>query len=244
MISDSELRELVREDCVHRRAYTDPEVFALEMERIFGRAWLYVGHESQVPNPGDFFCAWMGPEPVVLSRHTDGGVYVLYNRCGHRGAQVVNQQSGNNRRFRCCYHGWMYDTNGELAFVPLRSGYPEDFDWNDPQYGMVRAPSVASYRGFVFARHCKEGPPLSDYLGDARLAIDEVVDRSPEGEVILTGGFHRYHYQGNWKLQAENLADQFHAPFAHESSTTPDGFQWSRRPGERGTRIQILTADG
>jgi benzoate/toluate 1,2-dioxygenase alpha subunit len=244
MISNDELRSLVREDYVHRRVYIDPAIFELEMQRLFGRSWLYMGHESQVPHIGDFFSTYLGPEPAVMARHTDGKVYVLYNRCGHRGAQVVNEQSGNSKRFRCCYHGWVYHTNGDLANIPLRDGYPPEFDWKDPRHGMVRLPRVETYRGFVFAKLCDEGPSLLEYLGDARLAIDEVVDRSPDGEVELVGGFHRYHYQGNWKLQTENLADQFHAPFAHESSTTPDGFQWSRRPGERGTRIKILTDEG
>jgi benzoate/toluate 1,2-dioxygenase alpha subunit len=103
---------------------------------------------------------------------------------------------------------------------------------------------VGSYRGFVFARMSSDGPSLLDWLGDARHGIDEVVDRAPEGEVELTGGVHRYYYRGNWKLQAENLADQYHAPFSHESSVTPDGYQFSRRPGDKGTRIKILGRDG
>ena len=243
-ISDDELRSLVQEDFVHRRVFTDTAIFELEMQRIFGRAWLYVGHESQVPNPGDFFCTSLANEPVVMARHTDGQVYVVYNRCGHRGAKVVNEECGNTKRFRCCYHGWTYHTNGDLAAIPLRSGYPAEFDIADPKYGMVRLPRIETYRGFVFVKHCEEGPSVLEWLGDARKGIDEVVDRAPEGEVELTGGVHKYYYDGNWKLQAENLADQFHAPFAHESSTTPDGYQWSRRPGDKGTRIKVLTSDG
>ena len=243
-IADTELRRLVTPERVHRRLYLDPAIFELELERIFGRAWLYVGHASQIPNPGDFFCTFLGREPVVMVRHEDGQVHVLFNRCGHRGAKVVNEACGSAKRFRCLYHGWSFNTDGSLASAPLRDGFPADFNLADPARGMVRLPGVDTYRGFVFARMTAEGPALLDWLGDARFGIDEVADRSPLGEVEVTGGVHRYYFRGNWKLQAENLADQYHAPFSHESSVTPDGYQFSRRPGEKGTRIKILGRDG
>jgi phenylpropionate dioxygenase-like ring-hydroxylating dioxygenase large terminal subunit len=242
--SDERLRALVSEERVHRAVYIDREIFELEMERIFGRAWLYVAHESQIPNPGDFVTTHIGRQPIVVCRHTDGKVYALYNRCGHRGAVVQNEECGNVKRFRCLYHGWLYETNGDLAAVPLADGYGPEFDRTDPKNGMVRLAEVDSYRGFVFARQKAGGIGLLDWLGDAKDAIDEVVDRSPVGEVEVTGGCHRYIYHGNWKLQAENLADQYHAAFSHESSTTPDGYQFTRRPGEKGTRIKVLGADG
>ncbi|HZX26453.1 MAG TPA: SRPBCC family protein, partial [Telluria sp.] len=128
--------------------------------------------------------------------------------------------------------------------VALREGFPCEFDMNDPQRGMVRLASVDSYRGFVFARMTAEGPSLLEHLGDARLALDEVTDRAPLGQLEVPNAFHRYYYHGNWKHQAENLADQYHAPFSHESSVTPDGYQFSRRPGEKGTRIKMLNKDG
>ena len=239
-IEDDELRRLVTEGRVHRRFYLDPAIFELEMERVFGRAWLFVGHASQVPNPGDFFSTVLAREPVVMVRHEDGKVHVLYNRCGHRGAKVVNEPRGNVKRFRCMYHGWTYDTDGSLGGVPLRDGFPADAQLQ----GMVRLPAVDVYRGFVFARMTQDGPTLLEHLGDVRLALDEVADRSPVGEVEVTGSFHRYYFNGNWKHQAENLADQYHAPFSHESSVTPDGYQFSRRPGDKGTRIKMLNEDG
>ena len=242
--SDAELAGLFGPDRLHRRLYLDPAIFELELERIFGRAWLYVGHASQIPNPGDFFCTFLGREPVVMVRHEDGQVHVLFNRCGHRGAKVVNEACGSAKRFRCLYHGWSFNTDGSLASAPLRDGFPADFNLADPARGMVRLPGVDTYRGFVFARMTAEGPALLDWLGDARLAIDELADRSPSRELEVTGGFHRYYFNGNWKHQIENLADQYHAPFSHESSVTPDGYQFSRRPGEKGTRIKMLNKDG
>jgi phenylpropionate dioxygenase-like ring-hydroxylating dioxygenase large terminal subunit len=243
--SAAELRALVHEEKIHRRAYLDPQLFELEMERIFKRAWIYVGHESQVAKPGDFFTTRIARMPVVMSRHTDGKVYVLYNRCGHRGALVVQEAQGNCKRFQCMYHGWTYETNGDLKAITFPEGFgPEVLDKCDPQYGMVRLAGVDTYRGFVFAKQVRSGPSLLEWLGDARAAIDEVVDRSPLGEVEISAGCHRYIYRGNWKLQADNLGDQTHAPFSHVSSLGSDGYQFRRRSGTSGTRIKIVDERG
>ena len=101
------LRDLVKPDRVHRDFYTSPEVFELEMERIFGRAWLMVGHDSQVPNPGDYITTTLCRKPVIMSRHTDGQVHLMFNRCSHRGAQVCTELKGNAARLECPYHGWV-----------------------------------------------------------------------------------------------------------------------------------------
>lgn len=109
-----ELAELVRPDRVHRDIYSDPDLFDLEMKQIFGRAWLVLGHESQIPKPGDFFRTEMARQPVIVTRHVDGAVHVLLNRCQHRGSLVCHKQSGNTRQFVFPYHGWAYATDGEL----------------------------------------------------------------------------------------------------------------------------------
>ena len=122
--TSAELREMVLPDRVHRAIYTDPAIFEIEMEKIFRRVWLYVGHESLVPNPGDFYCTHLARQPVVLSRHADDGICVLFNRCGHRGAKVLNAERGNARVFTCMYHGWSFRPNGALAGVPMRKRLP------------------------------------------------------------------------------------------------------------------------
>jgi len=101
-VNADEIAKLIEPGRVHRRVYTDPEVFELEMERIFGRAWLFVGHTSQVPNPGDFITTDLGRQPVIMVRHRDGSVQVLLNRCTHRGAKVVNERRGHAPRLTCC----------------------------------------------------------------------------------------------------------------------------------------------
>ena len=109
---------LVQPDRVHRSVYADPAIFELEMARIFGRAWLVLGHESQVRNVGDYFTTRMGREPVIVSRKNKEEVMVLVNRCAHRGSMVCAEGRGNTERFVCPYHGWSYDTGGTLQAVP------------------------------------------------------------------------------------------------------------------------------
>src|SRR5262249_13400722 len=136
-LSVEDLARLVEPDRVHRSIYVDPAIFDLEMERIFGRAWVIVGHESQVPNPGDYFTTIIGREPVIMVRQADGSIRVLYNRCGHRGAKIIGDRSGNVRFFRCCYHGWTFRTDGQVHSVPMRHGYDGTaFDPNNQAFWM------------------------------------------------------------------------------------------------------------
>ncbi|MGH7090993.1 MAG: Rieske 2Fe-2S domain-containing protein, partial [Stellaceae bacterium] len=107
-LTAADLRARVESARVHRSLYCDPEIFALEMERVFGRAWIYVGHESQVPQPGDYVQTRIGLKPLLLVRHEDGSLRVLHNQCAHRGAMVVAREQGHASEFRCCYHGWTY----------------------------------------------------------------------------------------------------------------------------------------
>ena len=231
---DSEaIRALVHRDRVHRSLYLDSEVFDLEMHKIFGSTWVYVGHESLVPKPGDFITTRIGKHPVVVSRHADGKIYVIHNSCGHRGAIVCNEAKGNAQIFRCCYHGWTFKTNGDLDAVAMPRGYGKDFDFTNPALGMGRLPRVGIYRGFVFASLAKKGPSLDEHLGHAKDLIDELCDRAPQGEIDLGGGVHKYLFRGNWKLQLENAVDMYHVPFSHEFDGTPQR-QAVRPPRRRG----------
>ena len=121
VLTTNNLSQLIEPGRVHRRVYTDPAIFDLEMERLFGRAWLFVGHESQIKKPGDFITTELGKYPVILTRHTDNSVRVLINRCTHRGPKVVNEKCGNRRQFTCLYHGWAFGTDGKLLRVDRKS---------------------------------------------------------------------------------------------------------------------------
>jgi len=205
--------ELVREGAVHRAAYVDPAVFALEQERIFRRAWLYVGHESELPQPGDYVLRRLGPEEVIVARQENGGLALLHNRCAHRGARVVSQPAGNARQLRCPYHAWTYRLDGSLVGVPLPEGYPGSLD-----LGLRRVARVESYRGFVFGSHAGEGPGLAESLGGLASAFDNMIDRAPAGTVSRFGGELRLEYRGNWKMFMENAVDLVHPGFVHRSS--------------------------
>ena len=209
------LAMLVQPDRVHRSVYADAGVFELEMERIFGRAWLVIGHESQVRAGGDFFTTRLAREPVIVVGQDDGSVAVLINRCAHRGATVCAEGRGNTQRFVCPYHGWSYDTAGQLRAVPVESGYQRE---NLNQLGLKRVPRVTTYRGFIFASAAPSGPSLEEFLGPARASFDDFVDRAPGGELEVAGGVFKHVYQGNWKLMLENHLDGVHPAHVHASS--------------------------
>ncbi|WP_158905595.1 aromatic ring-hydroxylating dioxygenase subunit alpha [Burkholderia sp. L27(2015)] len=229
--NDDQIRALVQPDRVHRYAYVDPAIFELEMERVFGRAWIFVGHESQVAQPNDFLATTLGREPVLLTRDEDNQLHVIFNRCAHRGVEVCSAAHGNARLFRCPYHGWTYRSSGALAAIPQRKSYPQDLDFDDPQWSMRRVPRVDSYRGFVFASLSTDGPDLATYLNGIKHSLDDLVDRAPDGTISLRGGVSRYTVRANWKTQIDNGVDLHHASYAHASTLDEDGRQFSRHGG-------------
>lgn len=242
-----ELRALVEPDRVHRDVYLDRDVFRDEVRRIHGRAWLYVGHESQIPKLGDYFTTVMGRTPVVLVRHKDGSVRVIRNRCGHKGVSVVGTRCGSAKSFKCMYHGWTYDTDGSLQGVPQRQGYEETgIDLTNPVYGMTPVGRVGTYRGFVFASLAERGPELESFLGPAKTALDNIVDRAPDGEVEIVGGSFRVIQRNNWKMLIENLNDLMHPMVAHISSTeAAEQIEAALPEGQKPPpEIPLLTSNG
>jgi phenylpropionate dioxygenase-like ring-hydroxylating dioxygenase large terminal subunit len=215
MAANEQLAMLIQPDRVHRSVYADPAIFELEMERIFGRAWLVLGHESQVPKAGDYFTTRMGREPVIVVRKDDGEIGVLVNRCAHRGATVCAEGRGNTERFVCPYHGWSYDRGGVLRAVPFESGYEKG---RLAALGLRAVPRVARYRGFLFASLAPSGPDLLSFLGTAKSSFDDLADRAPGGELEVAGGVFKHAYHGNWKLMLENHLDGAHPAWVHASS--------------------------
>ncbi|MGA1166881.1 MAG: aromatic ring-hydroxylating oxygenase subunit alpha [Burkholderiaceae bacterium] len=219
-MASNKLAALVEEDRVHRSVYTDPEIFNLEMEHIWEKIWVYCGHESQVPKVGDYYTLQIGRQPMVMVRDKDQRVNVLYNRCPHRGVQLCGNQSGNTGNgFVCSYHAWSFHLDGKVRAIPLMKGY-EDTRWNkdNPDCSMRAAARVESYRGFVFASLAESGPSLAEFLGDARVAFDDICDRSPVGEVEAVPVCHRVMQRSNWKFFMENQLDALHASVTHQST--------------------------
>jgi phenylpropionate dioxygenase-like ring-hydroxylating dioxygenase large terminal subunit len=182
------------------------------MERIFHRGWVFVGHESEIPRPGDFVTRTLGRQPVILARSRDAGVGVLLNRCMHRGTMVCTATYGHTRTFQCSYHGWTYDVGGDLLGVSYPGGYAS---LDKRSRGLLHAPRVEAYRGFVFASLGVEGISLAEHLGLATRLIDRSCDLSPEGEVELTAHWVRHRCPANWKMLPENDSDGYHLGFVH-----------------------------
>lgn len=243
--TNEQIAALVRDDSVHKSVYTDPALYQLEMERIYGRAWIYVGHDSQVPNPGDFHATRIGDQDVVMVRASDRQVYVLYNRCPHKGAQVVPEGCGNTGKFfRCPYHAWTFKLDGTHLAAPLRAGFEGTcYDPKHPDFSMRKLARVESYRGFVFASQAAEGPALQEFLGGVISSIDNLCDRSPVGEVEVAGGVFRVWQNSNWKVFYENLHDTMHAQVTHESSVVAARDQ-AKAMGEMPLELHIMDGNG
>jgi phenylpropionate dioxygenase-like ring-hydroxylating dioxygenase large terminal subunit len=232
--SAAAIRALVRDDAVHRDVYINPELFDLEMERLWQSAWTYVGHDSQVPNSGDFYTTNIARQPLLMLRGSDGAVRVLLNRCAHKGSKIVGANSGNcGKLLRCSYHGWTYTLDGSLRTVPVKSGYADTrFGESEAATGLTRVPNVAIYRGFVFARLKATGASFEEYFGDSLSSIDNLADRSPVGRLEVAGAPLRYMHNSNWKMFVENLNDTMHPMVAHESSAGTARELWKDQPPE------------
>lgn len=230
------VRALVRPDRVHRDLYISAELFALEQEHFFANTWNYVGHDSQLPNAGDYITTDLAGRPLIVVRQADGGVRVLMNRCAHKGARLVSAPSGNTGRFfRCPYHAWAYDTDGALRAIPLRKAYEgTGLSECEASKGLTRVNDVRLYRGFIFARiNPGSGPSFEDYFGDSLSSIDNLADRSPQGELEIAGGCLRFSHQCNWKMFVENLNDTMHPMVVHESSAGTAKTMWAKEPAEK-----------
>jgi phenylpropionate dioxygenase-like ring-hydroxylating dioxygenase large terminal subunit len=206
--------QLIRPEHVHGSLYTEQAIYQLELQKIWFRTWVYVGHESEVPKANDYVMKSIGPEPIIMTRDKTGKVNLLHNRCPHRGNRVCVTDKGNARSFTCPYHGWTFANDGELRGYPFPSGY----DGVDRSaLGLGRVARVASYKGFVFGSFAAEGPTLEEHLGAAKSSIDLLCMNSPEGEVELTAGFLKHKVKSNWKFLVENETDGYHPSFVHAS---------------------------
>jgi benzoate/toluate 1,2-dioxygenase subunit alpha len=207
---------LVEEDRVHGAVYSDPEVFAAEMELVFARTWVYVAHVSEIAAPGDYKTAHVGTQPVIVVRDADGGIRVLYNRCRHRASVVCRERSGNANFFRCPFHGWTYRNSGELLGVPGALRYGGDFDKAD--LGLLPLPRVEVYRGLVFASVDPDIIDLVEYLGSAAHYLDTIfLHPAFEHALTLAAGPNRQSYPANWKHAIEGGVDGYHAITLHDT---------------------------
>jgi phenylpropionate dioxygenase-like ring-hydroxylating dioxygenase large terminal subunit len=213
----------IRTDRVHGSLYVDPAVFADEMSRIFTRGWVFVGHDSEIPEPGDWLTRRLGREPVIFVRDRDGALRVLANRCAHRGTTLCWAPRGNSRSFQCTYHGWTYSLAGELKGVP----HPGGFHRQKSDLGLDRPGQIGSYRGFVFANLSGDAPALEQHLGaGGRDLIDRLCDLSPTGRIRIRAGWIGHRFDANWKMLPESDNDGYHLRWVHASmvESAPDTY--------------------
>lgn len=199
---------------VHRDLYVDEKIFREEMTHLFGGTWVYVAHETEIPNAGDYVVRTIGRRPVIVIRDDDGAVNVLFNRCSHRGATLCREDKGTAQSFTCPYHAWSFAKDGKCIGLPLREGFGKSTD--DFEYDLGRPAQVESYRGFVFAT-IKAQKTLLEHLGGAAAMLDQWIDRNPGSDLIVHNGNMSFEMRTNWKCVYDNAADGYHVPFSHES---------------------------
>ena len=220
---------------VNRRAFTDPEVFRLEKELILYRSWQYLGHESEVAQPGDFVLRQILDRSLIFVRDRDSQVRALFNTCTHRGAALCRDKSGNRKNFTCPYHGWTFRNSGELQTRNAEYGYPDNFN-EDGAYNLHAAPHVAQRGGFYFVNFDGAAGSLDSFLGDAADRIDMMAQHSAAGLQVIRG-VHEYHIRANYKLMCENSYDGYHLEPTHRSYFDYQKSQMRglemRRPGGR-----------
>lgn len=205
------------------RLYSDPDIYQLEMEKIFGRSWLFLGHVDQIPKFGDYIVTTMGEDSVIVSRQGDKSILAYLNQCRHRGNRLCLADRGNSKAFVCTYHGWVFDNAGRLSSVPYESRYNGKLDKSE--WGAVRVPRVEVYKGLIFGNWWADAPDLVTALGDAAWYLDTYLDAT-EGGIELIGP-QRHRVPCNWKWQAEqHSTDNIHASVSHSSALqlthTPD----------------------
>ena len=198
---------------VARSTYTDPALHASEMEEIFAKCWLFVGHDSELPKPNDFVTRRIAGRPVIFLRDKQGTVRCLLNVCPHRGAQVCRQKKGSAKLFSCLYHGWAFENTGRVISIAEADTYHAKF--NEPGCNdMVPVPRFESYRGLWFLNFDPQSVSLHDYLGGARDYVDIVMDQAEQGMQVV-GEVQEYSARANWKLLAENSTDILHVTTLH-----------------------------
>lgn len=213
-INSTDYSALIEPERIHGSLYTDAEIFADEMEKIFHHGWVFLAHDSEVPRPGDFVTRRLGLQSVIVTRDLSGVCRVMFNRCPHRGAVVCQSESGHRRSLTCPYHGWTFALDGKLMGVPSPSAYPQN---GAKPEGLAQAPRVGVYGGFIFASLSAEGLSLEAHLGRAKTWIDQLVGLSPEGKIELSAGWMKHRMRCNWKMVVENQVDGYHAPMVHGS---------------------------
>jgi phenylpropionate dioxygenase-like ring-hydroxylating dioxygenase large terminal subunit len=216
-MTDQSVLADVRRGMIPAHIYNDAEIFALEKERLFGRTWLFVAHESEVPQAGDYVVRRVLEDSFIIARDQNGEVRAMFNMCLHRGMQVCRAEMGNASHFRCPYHGWSYRNDGRIVGLPFhREAYGGEAGFQRKGQTLLPAPALDTYNGLIFISLDPQAPPLREFLGDFTFYLDYYTRQSHSG--IELRGPQRWRIKANWKIGAENFAgDMYHTPQTHTS---------------------------
>ena len=203
---------------ISREIFVNEVIYQQELEQVFTRAWLFVGHTRQIHKTGDFFVSCMGEESVILCRDREEQIHVFLNSCRHRGMKVCRYDEGNTPVFTCPYHGWSYATDGKLVGVPFfKEAYHGQLDKS--KWGLVEVAQLAHYKGTIWATWDATAPPLLEYLGDFTRYLDLSLDAwdGREGGTEVLGGVQKWLIPCNWKFPAENFSGDSYHNISHRS---------------------------
>jgi len=206
---------LVQPTRVHRLLYTSDRIFDDEILKIFGKTWIFVGHESEIPKPKDYKTVTVGRRPFIVARKEDGAISVLFNRCSHRGTILCREHKSSGKFISCPYHGWTFDLDGNLVSIPHREGYGSQE--NKPEWNLGGAAKVETYKGLIFASLSADVPSLEEHLGNARPYLDRFLERSGIGGLATVNGTHKMMVRANWKTCWDNSTDGYHPETSHSS---------------------------
>jgi phenylpropionate dioxygenase-like ring-hydroxylating dioxygenase large terminal subunit len=197
--------------------YSDADVFEMERERVFGRSWVFLAHESEIPDPGDYVVRRVLDDSFIVVRDESGAVRVHFNMCLHRGMQVCRAEVGNASHFRCPYHGWSYRNDGRLAGLPFHEdAYGGDAGLPRAGQRLLPPPRVDAVDGMVFVSLADDGPSLSEQIGEFAFYLGMYTRQSADG--LELRGPQRWRVRANWKIGCENfVGDMYHTPHTHRS---------------------------
>jgi phenylpropionate dioxygenase-like ring-hydroxylating dioxygenase large terminal subunit len=217
LVENDGIFEAVRQGMIPAYIYNDREIFGLERDRLFNRSWLFVAHESEVPDVGDYVVRRVLDDSFIVARDSSGEVRVMFNMCLHRGMQVCRAEMGNASHFRCPYHGWSYRNDGRLVGLPFhQEAYGGEAGFARKEQRLLAAPAQDTYNGLIFISLDPGAPPLREHLGDFTFYLDYYTRQSASG--VEVRGPQRWRVKANWKIGAENFAgDMYHTPQTHAS---------------------------
>jgi phenylpropionate dioxygenase-like ring-hydroxylating dioxygenase large terminal subunit len=233
----ADMKDDLANGMVPLRVFNNREIYELELRRIFAQSWVFIGHETELPNAGDYALRHIGQDPFIFLRDDNGEIRVLFNSCRHRGVQICRASMGNTSEFVCPYHGWTYRNDGTLIGVPARNQGYRKLKLED--WSLFSVPHLTNYHGLIFANLDPDAIPFEQHLGSYAWYLDTQLLLS-EGGMEVIGEPHRWIVDANWKQGAENFCgDSSHTQMVHRSAIESGvaGTAAAGAPGKSGLHV-------